>query len=90
MRWTSPAIAFELHVAHHLLDVDQAGFRLELKFGFFRNGELQIGFEFQRLRGGVQDVGGNVDAISHLLDFKTNFVGRLRADDVDLAHSSRT
>ena len=26
---------------------------------------------------------GNVDAVAHLLYLKTNFVGRLRADDID-------
>ncbi len=31
---------FEFHVARDLLDVDHAGLGFELKFGFFRNGEL--------------------------------------------------
>src|SRR5271169_483111 len=76
-------IAFELHVAYDLLDVDEARLGLELKFGFFRNGELQIGFKFQRPGRCVQHVGSNVDAVSHLLDIETNFVGSLRADDID-------
>src|SRR5277367_3648806 len=77
------SVAFELHVAHDLLDVNEAGLSLELEFGFFRNGKLQISFEFQRPSRSVQDVGSNIDAVAHLLDIEPNFVGSLRANDID-------
>src|SRR5271154_2059159 len=75
-------IALELHVPYDLFNVDKTSLCLELKFGFFRNSELQIGFEFQRPSRCVQDVGSNVDAVSYLLDIKANLVGGLRANDI--------
>src|ERR1700688_1691982 len=75
-------IALELHVAHNLLDINQASLGLELELGFLGNGELQVGLEVQQIRPWFQNNGGYVDAIAHLLDFETNFVGSLRTDDV--------
>src|SRR5580698_11476100 len=76
------SVTFELHVTHDLLDVDQARLGLKLELSLFRNGELQIGFELQRLRRSVENVRSHVDAVAHLLDVETNLVGSLRADDV--------
>src|SRR5882724_680864 len=76
--------AFQSHVAHDLLDIDEAGFGLQLQFGFFGHGELEVGFEFQRLGGGVQNVGGDIDAVADLLHFKANLVRELAGGDVHL------
>jgi len=59
-------------------------FRSQLQFGFFGHGELEVGFEFQRLGGGVQNVGGDIDAVADLLHFKANLVGELAGGDVHL------
>ena len=78
------AVTFELHIAIDLLDVNQAGFGFELQFRFFGNGELEIGFEFERLRGSIENIGVHVDAVTGLFNVESDLVGRLRTDDVYL------
>src|SRR6266404_148116 len=76
--------AFQSHVAHDLLDIDEAGLGFQLQFGFFGDSELEIGFKLQRMGGGVQNVGGEIDAVADLLHLKANFVGELAGGDVHL------
>src|SRR5256886_10952878 len=74
-------ISFERHVAHNLLDVNKSRLSLELQFRFFRHGQLQTSSRIRRLRRGVQNRGGDVDAVTGLFHVKTNLVGGLAGDD---------
>src|SRR6266850_3472577 len=81
--------AFQSHVAHDLLDIDEAGLGLQLQFGFFGHTELEVCFEFQGLGGGVQNAGSDIDTIADLLHFKANLVGDLAGGDVHLGIPGR-
>ncbi len=74
--------AFQGHVAHDLLNVNKPRLRLELQFRFFGHGEQQTGFQLAGLRRGVQNTGGDVDAVTGLLHVKANLVGSLAGEDV--------
>ena len=74
---------FERHVAHNLLDVNKSRLSPELQFRFFRHGQLQTSSRIRRLRRGVQNRGGDVDAVTGLFHVKANLVGGLAGDDVD-------
>src|SRR5712664_3831056 len=75
--------AFQGHVAHDLLDVNQSRLGLELQLRFFRNSELQISCQLGGLCRGVQNIGGDVDAVAGLLHVEANFVGSLAGENVD-------
>jgi hypothetical protein len=71
--------AFKLHVAHHLLDVDQTRLRFDLQLGFFRNDEREIFLKFCGGGIGVQNCCGDIDAIIRLFCFDADSVGKLGA-----------
>src|SRR6202521_4325930 len=75
--------AFQGHVAHDLLDVNESRLRLELQFRFFGHGEQQTSFQLPGLRRGVQNVGGDVDAVTGLLHLENNLAGSLAGHDVN-------
>src|SRR5271168_3328804 len=75
--------AFEGHIAHDLLDEDEASLRFELQRGFFGDHQLEIGFRFRGLRAGIEKGGGDVDAVAGLFGFDTDFLGGLGAGEDD-------
>src|SRR5215472_13885943 len=75
--------AFQSHVAHHLFNIDEAGFGFELEFGFFRYGELQVSVELPGLCRGIHEGGSDVNAVAHLFHVETDLVGGLIGDDQD-------
>jgi hypothetical protein len=75
--------ALQGHVPHDLLDINQTGLSLELKLGFFGDGQLEIGLELVGRRGAIEDGGGHVDAFLDLFGNDADFVGGLRRGDND-------
>jgi len=75
--------AFQLHIAHDLLDVDQASLGSDLKLGFFRDDEHEIFLKLRSGSGSVEDGCSDVNAIIGLFGFDANLVGELRTDDND-------
>src|SRR5215813_4818731 len=73
--------AFELHITHYLLDVNQTALRVDLKLCFFRNDERKILFELGGRRGGIENGGGYVNAVIGLFGFDRDLVGKLRTGD---------
>src|SRR2546426_5923033 len=54
------------------LNIDQARLRLELQFGFFRHGELQIGFQLHRSEEHTSELQSPCNLVCRLLLEKNN------------------
>jgi hypothetical protein len=73
----------ERHVPEDLLDVNQTRLGLDLKFGFFRDGELNVRGEIGDGSRCVKNIGGDLDAVTSLLHIERNLAGTLRSGDDD-------